>query len=91
MVRDRQVNKINRLANKINIRDRSNNSTQSTSCGNRAQATYSTNNGSNQSQSSNSTYKWVVNLSETPLPSAQEYLLSKGQNIAIAPNNPPNI
>ena len=36
MVRERQVNKFNRLAKKINSRDRINNSTQSTSSGNQA-------------------------------------------------------
>ena len=55
LVRDRQVNKFNRLANKINSRDKINNSAQSTSSGNQAQDTYSTNNGDNQSQSGNST------------------------------------
>ena len=37
------------------------------------------------------TNKWVVNLSKTPLTSAQESLLSKGPSFAIAPNIPPNI
>ena len=90
-VRDRQVNKFNRLANKINNSDRSNNSTQSTSSGNQVQASYSTNNGNNQSQSGYSTNKWVVNLSKTPLTPAQGYLLSKGPNFAIGPNNSPNV
>ena len=35
--------------------------------------------------------KWVVNLSKTHLTPAQESLLSKGSNFAIAPNNPPNV
>ena len=67
MFRDRQVNKFNRLINKNNSRDRNNNSTQSTINGNQVQDTYSTNNGNNHSQSSNTTSKWVVNLSNTPL------------------------
>ena len=91
MVRDRQVNQFNRLPNKINNWDRSNNSTQSASNDNQAQATYSTNNGNNQSESGNSTNKWVVNLSKTSLTPAHEFLLSKGPNFAIAPNNPPNV
>ena len=37
------------------------------------------------------TNKWVVNLSKTHLTPAQESLLSKGQNFAITPNNPPNV
>ena len=92
MVRDRQVNKFNRFNNRD--RDSSNISTQTTSNGNHMHNTYSNNNGNNQSQSSNSsnnTNKWVVNLSKTPLIQAQESLLSKGPNYAIAPNNPPNV
>ena len=35
--------------------------------------------------------KWVVNLSNVPLIPAQDSLLSKGPNFALAPNNPPNV
>ena len=35
--------------------------------------------------------KWVVNLSKLPLIPAQESLLSKGPNFALAPTNPPNV
>ena len=52
---------------------------------------YSTNSGNNQFQSGNSTNKWVVNLCKTPLTPAQESLLSKCPNFAIAPNNPLNV
>ena len=55
------------------------------------QETNSTNNSNNHSQSSNNTKKWVVNLSNTPLTPAQECLLSKGPNFALAPNNLPNV
>ena len=96
MVRDWLVNKFNRLTNRFNNRDRDSNNTiaQTTSNGNQAQGTYSNKNGNSQSQSSNSsnsTNKWVVNLSKTPLTQAQESLLFKGPNFAIAPNNLPNI
>ena len=96
MVRDRQVNKFNRLTNRFSNRvgDSNNISTQTTSSGNQVQDTYSNNNGNSQSQSSissNSTNKWVVNLSKTPLTQVQESLLSKGPNFAIAPNNLPDV
>ena len=35
--------------------------------------------------------KWVVNLSKVPPTPAQESLLSKGPNFALAPMNPPNV
>ena len=35
--------------------------------------------------------KWVVNLSKVPLTPAQESLLSKGPNFALAPTNLPNV
>ena len=93
MVRDRQVNKFNRFTSRFDNRDRDRNinSTQTTSSDNQVWDTYSTNNGNSQSQSSNSTNKWVVNLPKIPLTQAQESLLSKGPNFAIAPNNPPNV
>ena len=71
-IRDRQVNKINRLEGK---RDR----------GRRAKAQSIGNN--NQSQASSINKKWIINLSNTPLTQAQESLLSKGPNYAIVPKN----
>ena len=35
--------------------------------------------------------KWVVNLSKSPLTPAQESLLSRGPDFALAPTNPPNV
>ena len=54
-------------------------------------ATYSTNNGNNQSQSGNSTNKCLVNLSKMPLTPAQDSLLCKDPSFAIASNNPLNV
>ena len=87
MVTESQVNKFNRLTNRFNNRhrDRNDSSAQTTSSGNQVQDTYSTNNGNSQSQCSNNTNKWVVNLSKTPLTQ------SKGPNFAIDLNNPPNV
>ena len=39
-----------------------------------------------QLQAQNNPNKWIVNLSSTPLPQAQESLLSKRPNYAVAPN-----
>ena len=39
----------------------------------------------------NQTNKWIVNLSSVPLTPAQESLLAKGPNFALAPPNPPNV
>ena len=90
MVRDRQVGKFNRLINKNNKTDRNTNSTQSSSSGNghQVQNLDRANNSNNQSQRDSNTNKWVINLSQTPLTPAQESLLSKSPNFAIAPNNP---
>ena len=42
----------------------------------------------NQLQAQSNPNKWVVNLSSIPLSKAQESLLSKGPNYAIAPKSP---
>ena len=71
-VRDRQVNKFSRLLSKRD-RDRG---TNAQSIGN---------NGQSQAPSNNDN-KWVINLPYSPLTHhAQESLLSKGPNCAIAP------
>ena len=44
-----------------------------------------------QSQAPGVNNKWVINSSNTPLNPAQESLLSKGPNYAVAPGNPPNV
>ena len=72
-IRDKQVNKFNRLAGK---RDRGR--------GTNAQ-TIGTD---NQLQASSNNNKWVINLSNTLLTQAQKSLLSKGPNYVIAPKNP---
>ena len=45
------------------------------------------NNNKNQLQASSSNKKWVINLSNTSLTPAQESLLAKGPNFAIAPQS----
>ena len=83
-IKNRQVNKFNKLVAKIgNGRDTN---THSRNINNQAQAS---NSNSNQLQASGSNHKCVINLSNTPLSQAQESLLSKGPNHAIAP--PPNL
>ena len=102
-VRDRQVSKFFRLSIKNNINgnldgrqqrpqlvnnnntSNSNSQTQGHTCINNNQVQGSSN--SNVSQGN----KWVVNLSKLPLTPAQESLLSKGPNFALAPANPPNV
>ena len=75
-VRDRQVNKFNKVASKRDVhRDR----------GAKMQSIGS--NGPSQAPS-NSNDKCIINLSNTPLTQAQESLLSKGPNFAIASNPP---
>ena len=45
----------------------------------------------NQMQASSNDNKWVIDLSNTPLTQAQESLLSKGPNYAIAPKHHANL
>ena len=71
-VRDRQVNKFNRLL------DNKNREFNTQPLANTAQP-----------QAQNNPNKWVINLSSTPLSQAQEFLLCKGSNYAISPQNPP--
>ena len=73
-ISDRQVNKFNKLAER---RDR----------GRGINAQSIVNN--NQLQASCSNDKWVINLPNTPLTKAQESLLAKGPNYAIAPKKSP--
>ena len=35
--------------------------------------------------------KWVINLSNKPLPPAQGSVLAKGPNFAVTPRQPPNL
>ena len=56
---------------------------------NRQLQEYSNNSSNNTNQLQPSiTNKWVINLSNTPLAPAQESLLAKGPNLAVAPKNP---
>ena len=41
------------------------------------------------SNTQNTTNKWVINISSTPLTEAQEELLAHGPNYAVVPRNPP--
>ena len=72
-VRNRQVNKFNRLMSKDKDWELT------------AQPLANV----TQLQAQHSPNKWVINLSSTPLSQAQESLLSKGPNYAVAPQNPP--
>ena len=84
-IKNRQVNKFNRLVDKHGNGRETN--AQSRNISNQSQAS---NSNSNQMQDSGSNNKWVINLSNTPLTPAQESLLSKGPDYAIA-SNPPNL
>ena len=104
-VRDRQVRKFNRLLHKhtsngnmemdegqaINNNHNSvnNSQTQSHTCIDNNQL-HSGSIGSIVSIISQDN-KWVVNVSKSPLAPAQESLLSRGPNFALAPTNPPNV
>ena len=87
-IKNRQVNKFNRLVSKSG-NDRNNGGRERNTQSNRQMqaASYNSNNNSinnnNQSQPSNPN-KWVINLSNTPLTPAQESLLAKGPNFAVA-------
>ena len=96
-IKNRQVNKFNRLVTKCG-NDRNNNSRERNAyCNKQPQASsnncsnYSSNNNNNQLQPSNTKNKWVINLSNIPLTPAQESLLAKGPIFAVAHKNPPNV
>ena len=75
-IRDRQVNKFNRLASK-SISDRG-----------RGAIAQPIANINQLPASSNNNNKWVINSSNTPLTHVQESLLSKGPYYAIVPKMP---
>ena len=90
-VRERQVNKFNRLDSKDNNNSLihkniaiDNNQVQALGNSN------NTNSGNNQSQQGNYN-KRVINLSKIPLTKGQESLFTKGPNFAIATNKIPNV
>ena len=83
-IKNRQVNKFNKLVAKSGNDRNSNSRERSTQSNNQPQA--SRNN--NQLQSPNTNNKWVINLSNTPLTPAQESLLTKGSNFAVALKTP---
>ena len=80
-VKNRQVNKFNRLVAKSGREI----SAQSVNNSNQLQ---SSSNNNNHTQTHNINNKWVINLSNTPLTPAQGSLLAKGPNFAVAPKNP---
>ena len=92
-VKNRQVNKFNRLVAKsgngreINAQS-SNNSNQSQAVNSNRNQLEAVNTNRNQMQTAGVNNKWVINLSNTPLTSAQESLIAKGPNYAIAPKSP---
>ena len=84
-VRDRQVNKFNRLDSKSNNNSHSyNNQVQPTDNSN------SINSYNNHSQVEINN-KWVINLSKTPLTKGQKSLLATDPNFGIVPNKIPNV
>ena len=85
-IKIRQVNKFSRLI------ARSGNGRETIAhCRNISNQLQASNSNSNQLQASGSNNKCVINLSNTLLIPAQESLLTKGPNYAIAPINPPNL
>ena len=70
-IKNRQVNKFNRLATKSGKGREAN-----TYCRNISNQSQASNSNSNQLQASGSNNKWVINLSNTPLTQAQESFLS---------------
>ena len=102
-VKERQVRKLNSLVNKT-ISKNSNSMTDRTACNNNnnrsgpintmqgvinnSQTGNPSNNNDNNNNNNNN--KWVINLSKTSLTKAQESLLAKGPNFAIAPSSIPS-
>ena len=89
-VRERQVNKFNRLLLKNNLEFRQQYA-QSIGSNNRQAQVPISNSQVQESSNNNHANKWVVNSSSVPLTPAQESLLSKRPNFAIAPLSPPNV
>ena len=89
-VRERQVNKFNRLMfkNKLKVRQQS---TQSIGNSNSQVQVTISNSQVQDSINNNQANKWVVNLSGVLLTPAQEFFLSKGPNVVLAPLNAPNV
>ena len=87
-VRDRHINKFNRLMHRNNLMVRQQ-STQS--IGNSKVQVPISNSQVQGPINNNQVNKWVVNLSSVPLTPAQEYLLAKGPNFALAAHNLPNV
>ena len=83
-IKERQVNKFNRLTTNVSNRD------YSTQFSNNMQLQV-TRNHSNQSQSISNSNKLVINLSKISLTTAQQSLLAKGPNFAVAPQDPHNV
>ena len=86
-IKDRQVNKFNRLVRKSNNnRSNQNNQMQARVVGEKSNS----NDNSNQSQVEN-IKKWVINLFKTNLTEGQISVLAKGPNYAITPRYIPNL
>ena len=100
-VKERQVRKCNSLVNKTINRNNGNSGIDSTTGrnhnnrsdpNNQGQSVTNNNqagNGNNNNNNGNNN-KWVINLSKTSLTKAQESLLAKGSNFALAPSNIPS-
>ena len=80
-IKNKQVNKFNKLVAKSGREI----STQSV---NNSNQPWSSSNNNNQTQTHNTNNKWVINLSDTPLTQAQESLLAKDPNFAVASKIP---
>ena len=85
-IKQRQVNKFNRLVNKTGNKDRE----TSASSSNYSYQLQTSRSQSNQTIISNSNNKWVVNLSKTTLTPAQYSLLGKGPQLCWLPLKSPH-
>ena len=91
-VRQRQIHKLSILVNKSNnIIQEARQANPHSTINNRDSQVQVNNNKRPSHRGSSNNNKWVINLSSIPLTPAQESLLSKGLNFALAPSNPPNV
>ena len=85
-------NRVGSSSNQLQVNNAENNSENNSENGNNMFRSNSNQVQVNQNGNSNSVNsKWVIKISSHPLTPAQVSLLPKGPNIALAPNNPPNV
>ena len=81
-IKDRQVNKFNRVVNKSSGSSIENsNSNNSSRSNNQVQALENNSENSNNHSQVEINSKWVINLSKTPLTKTQQSVLVKGPNL----------